>query len=180
MADFQGFHCSVLESLRWGIGRISRLTALFIRILATSIATIMMPMTAIALGIFISEVFVPISVVLFAIAGLAVLAMASAVILMPGILIIAFVAVAVGPDEFTLRSTVRFIRGRFWATLGRVYLIAVVAVSIGTIAELLASTVMQDMWLAAYLLSGAIELAGFTMCTAAACVVYYDAGGKIA
>ena len=180
MIDLLALHCSIVEALRWGIGRVARLSALFIKILAASIAIIMVLVSVMALGVAMSDVFVPVSVVLFATTGLTVLAIGGATMLMPGVLIVAFITSAVGPKKSTWRYTVQLIRGRFWATLGRVYLIAVVAVSIGTVTELLALTAVPDVWHAAYLISGAIELAGFTICMIAACVIYHDAGGEIA
>ena len=182
--DLSKLHGSVVEALRWSIARMSSLSALFARILAGNLAAIVVLSAVIVLGVAMTDVFVPVSVVLFALAVLTVLAMCAAIMLAPGVLAIAFVTSAVGQREPKLRYAMRLMRGRFWATSGKVYLIAVIAgsigTSIGTMSELLVSIVVPDIWHGAYLIRTAIELAGFTVCTAGACVLYHDLGGEIA
>lgn len=177
--DLLRLHRSVAKALRHSMSRVTRLLGFSAVVLGCSTAIVVMLAAIILVGVAMVDVFVPASVILFALAGLTVLALGAAVLLMPSVLIVAFVTSAVGPKEPTLRYTMRLIRGRFWATLGRAYLIAAAAVAVGAIGELVVSTVVPDMWHAAVVAGLAIELAGFAACTAGACVLYRDLGGEV-
>lgn len=177
VADLLELHCSAVTALRWGIDRVPSLSAFLARILAAGAAAVIVLAAVTLLGVAMSDVFMPISVMLFAVAGLSVLAMGATVILVPGVLIIALVISAVGPKEPIFRYTIRVMQDRFWSVLGRAYLIAAVAVSIGAMSEFLVSTMLPGLWHTTYLISRVIELTGFTVCTAGACVLYRDLGG---
>ena len=74
----------------------------------------------------------------------------------------------------------RIVRGQFWETLGKIYLIALFAISVSIISELVISEIVADRWYASNLIGQAIGLANITVSAAGVCFVYHDLGGDVA
>ena len=180
VSDLMERPCSAVEALRLGIARLFRVSALCVRILGFGIAVVAAVAAVIGLLLAITLVFNPAFVLLLIIAWLSVLLLAVAVMLIPGVLVVAFIAAEVGPKVSSLRYAVRLVRGSFWATLGRTYLIALAALSMGICTDFLISAIVPDSWYATHVISCATELAIVTVCAAGTCVLYHDLSGEIA
>ena len=180
----EGSHRNVVrvtvDALRWGVSRVPRLSALFAKIFVAGIAVIIVLAVFIVLGIATTPDIDPLSVALFAGAGLSVLALTVILVLLllPGILVVAFVASAIGSTKSPVRYAFRLVRDRFLTTLASTYLIVLVAILIGISSELVVSAAAPDQWYATYLISSVIEVANFSICTAGICVLYRDLGGE--
>ena len=172
--------CSAVEALRWGIARLFRVSALCVQIVVIGIAVVAALAAVIGLLLAITLVFNPAFVLLLIIAWSSVLMLAVAMILIPGLLVVAFIAAEVGPKVSSLRYAVRLVRGSFWATLGRTYLIALAALSVGICTDFLISAIVPDSWYATHVISCATELAIVTVCAAGTCVLYHDLSGEVA
>ena len=171
--------CSAVEALRWGIARLFRVSALCVKILGIGIAVVAALAAVIGLLLAITLVFNPAFVLLLIIAWSSVLMLAVAVMLIPGVLVVAFIAAEVGPKVSSLRYAVRLVRGSFWATLGRTYLIALAVLSMGICADVLISAIVPDSWYATHVISCATELAIVTVCAVGTCVLYHDLSGEV-
>ncbi len=180
VSDLMERPCSAVEALRWGIARLFRVSALLGKILGIGIAIVAVLAVVIGLLLAITLVFNPAFVLLLIIAWSSVLMLTVGLVLVPGVLLVAFVAAEVGPTVSSLRYAVRLVRGSFWATLGRTYLIALTALFMGICADFVISEIVPDLWYAKHVISGATELAIVTVCAAGTCVLYCDLSGEVA
>ena len=175
-------HCNAVgdavDALRWGVSRVPRLSVLFAKICSAGIAAIIVLAVCIALGIATSHDIVPVAVVLFAAAWLSVLVLIVVLVLLPGILVVAFVAAAIGSRQSPVSYALRLVRGRFLTTLGSTYLIVLVAILIGISSELVVSAAAPDRWYGIYLIGSVVDVANITICTAGICVLYRNLGGE--
>ena len=168
LGDLRGRAQSPSEVLRRALERTPRLIGVQLQILAIGVAA-----SAIAVVPAFASPFLLI---------LTIPALLAAVFLSIPVLYLASVVASAGPSEPSLRCAFRLVRGRFWATLGRLLLISVILSAIGYGAGIVFAVVSgvasQLWWNMAQLGNGVVGSVLGLLGTAAAVIVYHDLGGE--
>ncbi len=167
ISDLKGRTLAPSDAFRQALRRVPRLMGIDLQIVSILlIATFVMVLSGIAAPVLLIPL-IP-AFIVGAIFGMVFVSLA-------------YVVASVGPHTWSLRYGARLVRGRFWATLGRMLLVFVVVMAV-TFVFGLAFTVAGSSSLAfqvvAQLVQTAVGTAIAVMIMIALAIIYHDLGGE--
>ena len=165
-SDLRGRRVTIAEALSQSMGRLLRMIGLAVQIVVFAVV-------AMFITFAVGASFPPALIILIP-------ALLAAPIVFWPVISIASVVVSVGPSEWSLQYSARLIKGRFWAVLGRLLLILVIAVAIGILASMpltALTTASEELWWLSTLVSTIISNISGLLITFVTVMVYHDLGG---
>jgi len=167
VSDLRDRDLAPSEALRQALRRVARLLGLDLQLAAMAVLAMLVLVVAAAISPLLLILLIP---------ALMVGAVYGSVVVW-----IAYVAASVGPASWSLGYGARLIRGRFWATFGRMLLVlaalAAAYLAFGLVAELTGSASDRFLVVSTVAQTVAATAAGVVALVATA-IIYHDLGGE--